>query len=393
MGSLDHPLPDANSPQLALVVPTQAEKIETIRINGQGWKGPLTIDQYLGREFHLLKEDMVKDGGLSYWILVDRNLPPDGRPILSACESIAKRAFLAHNGNVEDVISHAVGSVFCRPEHRGRGYASRMLAELARILETWKQEKTARKKTMFSVLYSDVGKKFYASYGFKPFPASHYSLPPIPPAQQARSASGRSSNMQVVQDMSREDVRRYMCSDAMVDQYRQKLKEMSKSSDKALIAYPPDFAHMSWHWARDEYYSQCVAPEKGEVKVKGASVPSRRVFMTWNKKYGDTPAGNTLYILKTLYDEPSSPEEKQAVIEALAAIIRRAQVDAYEWNMTKVDMWNPTPLIGEAVKLLDPAIQIVHREHEGIPALKWDGASEGLGDEVEWVWNERFGWC
>ena len=57
---------------------------------------------------------------------------------------------------MKDVVSHGIGSVFCNPEYRRRGYAQRMMEELGKMLDTWNQERG--KKTEFTVLYSDIGK-------------------------------------------------------------------------------------------------------------------------------------------------------------------------------------------------------------------------------------------
>lgn len=115
---------------------------------------PLQI--YLRRETHLENQAFTKDGGLTFWILVDSTLPPNERPILGSCESFRKRALVASAEKLEDAVSHGIGSVFCNPAYRRRGYAQRMIEELGKKLDTWNQE--VGKKTAFTVLYSDIGK-------------------------------------------------------------------------------------------------------------------------------------------------------------------------------------------------------------------------------------------
>lgn len=149
-------LPSSDSPNLALLHPTQQEKVETWNLNGHSWRGTMPLSIYLCREAHLENQAFTKDGGITFWILVDRTLPPNERPILGSCESLRKRALVARDGKVADVISHGIGSVFCNPEYRGRGYAKRMMEELGKKLDTWKQEDGRR--TDFTVLYSDIGK-------------------------------------------------------------------------------------------------------------------------------------------------------------------------------------------------------------------------------------------
>ncbi|PGH02349.1 hypothetical protein AJ80_08871 [Polytolypa hystricis UAMH7299] len=391
MGSTDYYMPSADSPDLVIVIPTDAERIECLDLNGQEWKGPLNSAQYIQRENHLINQDITRDGALTCWVLVDGTLPPDDRPILSSCESFSKAAFLAHGGHVEDILAHGVGSVFCRPEFRGRGYARRMIAELAEKLDTWQHEKTARGKSVFSVLYSDIGKKFYAQFGWKAFPSSHFSLAPISKEEFGSDIAGLEGV--AVRDMTGEDVKQFMCSKAVINKYREILREASKCSKTSKVALSPDFEHMSWHWAREEFYSQALLPERGVPNIKGACVEDCRVFVTWNRNFGNKKNENTLYILRCLYDEPTSPSEEKPIVKALAGVLFRAQLEAHEWDMDHVEIWNPTPLIEKAVKLLSPDTEMVHREKSSICSLKWNGASLGLGDEVDWFWNEKYAWC
>ena len=151
-----HNLPPSDSPNLALLHPTQEEKIETWKINGASWRGAMPLSTYLRREMHLEDQAATRDGGMTFWILVDSTFPPNERPIFGSCESVQKRALVARAGKVEDVVSHGIMSVFCNPEFRGRGYAQRMMKELGKKLDTWNQEDG--KTTDFTVLYSDIGK-------------------------------------------------------------------------------------------------------------------------------------------------------------------------------------------------------------------------------------------
>ncbi|PGH10882.1 hypothetical protein AJ79_05242 [Helicocarpus griseus UAMH5409] len=391
MGSSDYSMPLGDSPDLCLVIPTPAERIQCLKSNALEWKGVLDSDQYIQRENHLMSQEMTKDGAMTCWVLVDRKLAPDNRPILSSCESFGKRALLAHDGKIEDITAHGVGSVFCRPEFRRRGYAGRMITELAKKLDTWQQENTVRKKGVFSVLYSDIGKTFYGERGWKAFPSSHFSLPSISKDKFRQGVSG--VDLGLVRDMQADDVKRLMCSDVVMERYHQVLRDASRGSQKAKVGFLPDYAAMSWHWAREEFYAKILIPEKGEPKVKGACVESRKVFVSWNRNFGSTEKDNVLYILRTLYEEPKSPAEENAVVEAIAATLYRAQLEAYEWGKNRVEIWNPSPIVEKAVALLNPTAKVEHREKNSICSLKWNGKQLGLGEDVDWYWNEKFAWC
>lgn len=150
--------PARNSPSLSLTHPTTAEKLATWSLNAQVWAGPLALPEYMQREEVLSNQDLTRNGGMTFWVLVDTSSPSSpSRRILASCETIKKRALIASGkAQVEETISHAIQSVFCDPEWRGRGYAGRMMEELGNRLHTWGQDGT--KKKAFTVLYSDIGK-------------------------------------------------------------------------------------------------------------------------------------------------------------------------------------------------------------------------------------------
>ena len=149
--------PPSDSPNLSLLHPTPEEKQATWKLNGQAWRGAMDISTYLRREAHLEDQAFTRDGGITFWILVDTTFPPNTRPILSSCESLRKKAIITQgDGQLRDITSHGIGSVFCDPQYRGRGYAQRMIKELGKRLDKWQQKDGER--ASFTVLYSDIGK-------------------------------------------------------------------------------------------------------------------------------------------------------------------------------------------------------------------------------------------
>lgn len=150
-------LPFSDSPSLALVHPTQQEKIAIWKLNGASWAGRLSLEAYLKRENLLENQPLTLDGGITFWILVDSNQTSTPRTILASCESLRKRALVRRgDGEVEETIAHGICSVFCNPDLRGQGYAGRMMKELGKALDTWQQQ--AGTVADFTVLFSDIGK-------------------------------------------------------------------------------------------------------------------------------------------------------------------------------------------------------------------------------------------
>jgi hypothetical protein len=146
-------LPRADDAGIELAHPTAEERGKQLECNGVAWRGALTLDGYFQREAHLLSQDLTKDGGLTSWVLVDRK-DAKNRRVLCGCESYRKKALVASNGIIRDTIAHGIGSVFCPPDRRGKGYAGRMIRDVGERLKTWQSDESC----MFSILFSDIGK-------------------------------------------------------------------------------------------------------------------------------------------------------------------------------------------------------------------------------------------
>ena len=182
-----------------------------------------------------------------------------------------------------------------------------------------------------------------------------------------------------------------MCSDRTLAKERSLLRRDSVHSPKAIVAIAPHFDHYEWHWAREEFYANTFA--LGSPSIKGAGVDNSGVYCAWNRSFGETPEHNTLYILRWVYDEPTSPSKKESIINAMVAILQRARLEAHEWNMKTIEFWNPSAFLMEAVGLVDASASLEHREESSVCCLKWNGSEEGLGNDVEWRWNEKYAWC
>ncbi|PGH01466.1 hypothetical protein AJ79_07904 [Helicocarpus griseus UAMH5409] len=79
----DHDLPDALSSSLHLDHPTDAENNAIWTLTSNAWKDALPVDIYLKESMFLMTVPLAKDGGMTQWVLVDKNLSPDQRPLLA----------------------------------------------------------------------------------------------------------------------------------------------------------------------------------------------------------------------------------------------------------------------------------------------------------------------
>lgn len=161
-------LPHSQSPDAHLSHPTAKECLSIWKLSSMEWSDALSPPLFIEESVYLESVPLAKDGGMTQWILVDKNLAPDQRPILCSCETFRKRSLVSDTeGNVTEMVIHGVASVFCNPAYRRQGFAARMMKELARELRNWQVKSN---ECVGSILYSDIGKTYYANLGWRPIP-------------------------------------------------------------------------------------------------------------------------------------------------------------------------------------------------------------------------------
>ena len=389
MGSLDMSLadlPDARSPDLHLSHPTAAECQTVWKLSSLAWTDALSLPQYLEESAFLTTVPLARDGAMTNWILTDKKLPPDQRPILCSCETFRKRAFISvRDGNLSEKIIHGVASVFCDPVLRLCGYGSRLMRELAKSLRTFQGEKM---EPIGSVLYSDIGKKYYADLGWHPFPINtHIEIDPSAASEGPRS----------IQLLSKDLGRLCEEDEAMI---RKRMTSISRNR-KTRMMLVPDLNHMLWHHKKEEFVCDKLFRKTPEIKGAIIGQPGNRMWAIWTHRfYGDPDCAsseNTLYILRLVIENQatatSNAEQGGTQIEQMRAILQTAQDEAAEWNLHRVMMWGPTPLVLKLIKETGIQHRRIERDHEGIASLLWYGEGSGKEDSLEWLGNEKYGWC
>lgn len=479
MGSLaaDTRHPDASDRSLVLTHPTAAEKEQTWRLNHGEWGGPLDLPAYLQREPFLESTALGADGGMLHWILTQGH---DGkgeqeRSVLASCETIRKRVLYAlpeDAGEVREGLSYGIGSVYTYPEFRGKKYANRMLGELGEVLKTWpEEEEKMRKKraqapravngngngnanghtnvhangnenghakpqkaeAVCTALWSDIGKKFYATKGWPAFASEHVefpsssSSPSLSPGVSSllERHSGEHSATSTMPALTLRPVTEAnlagLCA-ADEAHLRRDLSRHARETRRVAFAFAPDPDVFRWHWAREGFIAPHVFPGRKPSEVRGMiatvkteghhnsshSSSSRetttsrigeekgeekeeektRMWAIWTRTYGadaaTNPAKNTLYILRLVIDErpsssPSSQNtntninDKKALQLAFDAIMHGALDAARAWHCGAVHLWNPTAEVRGLVAGSGLAHRFVDRQVDSIPSMMWFG--------------------
>ena len=180
------------------------------------------------------------------------------------------------------------------------------------------------------------------------------------------------------------------------------------SSKKTRVALIPDLKTMQWHHAREEFAGREMLGREPDIKGAYARCEDgSQVWCIWTRTFGSTETGNTLNILRFHIqgEEDTARYDSEAVngftdlesinhdkILAAVAVLHEAQVEAARWDMKDVQIWNPDPLLVLAARHIEPTTELIHRDSESIASLRWHGEPEDRTN-VEWISNEKYGWC
>lgn len=363
---------------LILTNPTEGERTQTWKGTHPLWGAALSLDGYLERERRQLDIPLARRGGLTNWILTEGEGKPDERPILSSCETLKKRCLVrTADGAIKEGWAHGVASVFTDPQFRGKGYAKTMMAKLAEHLRQTEKENPGT--AVASILYSDIGKKFYAINGWEPHASDHVEWP---------ASSTTPSTSEKLKLVSFDDVPSIVEKDEKV--IYNALTSASASTKPARLAILPSLDQIHWHLLRERFVTETLFSKSPTSHGAIYTFPSgSAVYTLWARSYSGTasqPEKNTLFFLRFVVEDGVDDDMLR---EALGAIVEQARAQAAEWKCGKVEMWNPEARLRQAAEAVGGKWE--QRENDSITSLNWFG--EGEKDDVEWLVNEKYAWC
>lgn len=258
------------------------------------------------------------------------------------------------------------------------------MRELSETLRTFQTE---RMNSIGSVLYSDIGKKYYADLGWHPFPINtHIELDPSMASEGPRATQLLSGDLQ---RLCEED-------EAMIR------KDLTRPTSNGIMRMMlvPDLNHMLWHHKKEDFVCEKLFGKHPAVKGAIVGETSDRIWAIWTHRfYGDPESAsseNTLYVLRLVIENQSTTsasnaEQQRNQVEQMGAIMQAAQDEAARWKLQRVMMWDPSPLVLKLIGETGIQHRIVEREHEGIASLLWYGNGSGKEDTLEWLGNEKYG--
>ncbi|KAK7444943.1 hypothetical protein Landi51_08301 [Colletotrichum acutatum] len=344
---------------------------------------------------------LAQDGGMTTWVLVDKNRLPNQRDILCSCETFRKRCLVSDNsmGNTTEGIVHGIVSVFCPGNFRGRGYAARHMKELATVLRDWQPEDGM---VVGSVLYSDVGKEYYTRLGWTPNPVSGHLV--LPPARMEIPAGSRPIFESELESL------------CLRDQAVMRNDMATPSASRKRVVILPDLDHMLWHVHKEDFATKQIFGKKAVINGAIAGAAGKQVWATWVLRYyrhpnhhstEDADDKSVLYILRLVVegDETANkPREGNITMPmedyaeqaaALKAVLQAAQAEAADWRLDQVQLWDPSPMVKCLLDRSGLDAVYIERQSHSIASLLSFEDGEGLGSEDAPILinNEHYAWC
>ncbi|KAI0372039.1 hypothetical protein BV20DRAFT_964740 [Pilatotrama ljubarskyi] len=401
--------------------PATPEQVRRSRENTAAeWAKGLSVDQYVQRDVIMDTHEHAAGGKLITWVLAPRSNPTT-LDFMCSCETfrrtavVAKRAKEVDAREVREVTAYGVASVYTPPRNRHKGYASHMMRLLHWVLAPrsalppsfpaeWGAppdvdmlRSLGAANAHFSVLYSDVGKRFYQSVG--PTPGANDGwvvkgaletskmLDPASDPTNSGAASPTPPGV-TIQRLSEDDVIALYDHDAVL--IKNDLSRFAGDTDLTLFSFLPDKGVGAFVMRRIMDFKEdmtVVRPTTqwgfavlpyGARTLKDALRPDSGAplsFVTWTLDLRTSP--RTLVVARLRADEHTFP----IILDQLLVVAREEKVE-------KVEFWYLRP---ELRAIANARGWPTKERAEHLSAVKWYG--EEKEDDVEWVYNEKFCWC
>lgn len=349
------------------------------------WGAPtMDLAQYLQREEQLMHSHFTRSSG-SFWALVERVLPSDspasqddeeltlqdGDKIPELCvhceiyrfDCLLRKA----DGTIVRGYSHHIGSVFTLPSWRKQGLAAFFLKQIA-------AKTAAQSDAIGSVLYSDIGPKYYDKLGWRCHESrigSVYVADPKNAAALELSASGFSKGEPLYLDAA---------LDELLVRDRQLLEAElfdAKYADQEVFVPVATREPIEWQFLTGVYHLALQGHNEALIKQCGLKVDDN-AFIVWRHH----PKDSALYILRSRFPETSS--------DACRTLLSAALIEARKFDLKCVKIWDPPACLAHTSRLqieyqvressLSSAMIFAHHRPTPSSAL------------LIWLANEKFAW-
>ncbi|KXS21400.1 hypothetical protein M427DRAFT_27779 [Gonapodya prolifera JEL478] len=377
----------------------------------------LSLDQYVRREQALYNHPFSRDG---YTYLLQR---PPNDPYLCSCENFKRPLYFTDelpDGSVvvREGLIGSIATVFTPEKNRKKGYASELMQ---RVIDDCR----GRLGLTCSSLYSDIGPRFYETFGWRTYPSRELLLDISTVEAKATVQPSKYVTRLLTLEESLNliplDNHLLKSKDLPAAHARLRASTPSPTKVRAAAVGVTKNAH-DWFAVRGNFYAREVrhmSDEQVGQMAYGISVGT--VPTTLDSPQTSPYAFGLLFLdvkfpeafITRLRIEPgpegdaSDPAERAATAAALSLDVLRAVAnECRRLGISKLHIWDPEaqPGLVEGAALLkkeDASIDVkVDDRHDELSCFSWfgqDGADlkdwEDGNMVVQWVANEKYTWC
>ncbi|KAI3644919.1 hypothetical protein MP228_011083 [Amoeboaphelidium protococcarum] len=415
---------------LKLISVNRDQAHECHKANHEEWGVPLTVEQYLRREVVLSECRFAKDN-ITYYVLIDDQDPGQ---FLCHCEAYKRpaRVYQSESEYVE-VQCASIASVFTPKQHRGRGYASKMMGLIAEDLK--------QREFQFSTLFSDIGCQFYAMLGWTPYSSLQLRLDVKELIQSKQSLdaeavqlNGDSVRVKVVTDELLDALEAFELSDQCLgeDLRREYNKQPQADMDveQQMLVVLPSADIWRWFRTRSDFQVEHLYKDISKQYPLGHFVLGNEMFDV-NAPISPTMISSymlyffdfrwrTMYVMRCRF---SSKSEAALLWKQLILVAREysEQIDdVVFWNpsdilidtvyfskdddvkltdvlLTKYGSMESSDVLQDAVQLSPTGVYLEYRDKDSIPSCNWlnsqhDAQGTQQYQNMKWIQNFKDGW-
>ncbi|KAJ3558224.1 hypothetical protein NM688_g1052 [Phlebia brevispora] len=372
--------------QLSLFPATTEQTLESRKRTAVEWAKGMSLEQYIERDRIMDDYEHARDGNLITWVLAPRS-DPFTLDFMCSCETFRRVGIVARsspNGQVKlaEVPSYGVASVYTPPSKRNRGYAAHMVRLVHWVLApegsisaqfppAWGAPPVAgMQDAVFSVLYSDIGDRFYRHNG-SCLPDSSLGWVTTGSINTSWSVRDIPSDAAQWKLLSKEDALAVWDEDARL----MKNDVAEKARDGAVVcSFVPNRGLGRFSIERimlfKEGLTHALPLETWGVQLIGSSMDAPLVFATWTL---ENSLSKTMVLTRL-----------RATESTFRGLLARVMEFARQSGLETVETWNlPEELHAVAKELGGTTFK--RKDH--LSSIKWYGAE--AEDEVQWLFNEK----
>ncbi|KAF3066529.1 Lysine acetyltransferase [Daldinia childiae] len=332
---------------------TPEERVRSAKLASTAFGKSLTPEGYLGRDEYLASQPLARGTGWRWWCLT---LADNPEQVLAMCKTMHRDLLIRDSSATRQEQGYCICSVVTDSTYRGRGLASVLLKKVAEWLD-------GPGNATASILYSDVG-DFYVSKGWDILD-SFESILTVPPSVLHKGQA----QFPETRPLTTDDIPRLCERD--VECLKDDFQKYDLPKDSVLVTILPTTNMITWLQARIAYMNNQSNGKTPEVK--GSICESADSWIYW---YSDL-----LHRKMTIQRVKLPRDQDQATsTRAIARLLLDAIEEAAKWELLEVDLWNPSPELHNATKLLNSELGIKvtnqKRESEHIPCLRWRGGEK-----------------